>query len=418
MSLVLDGTNGLSDVDGSAATPAIRGTDTNTGIFFPAADTIAFAEGGVESARLDANGNLGLGVTPSAWRTGFSTRAIQVGPVGSLSSLQASTTNNQTYLTSNAFLGTTDWIYQFSDAATQYRQFAGQHNWFIAPSGTAGNAISFTQAMTLDASGNLVLGNTSALGKLDVGLSGTSRRLLVTFDDSLVTVKSANNAANPEVLRFVGEDVRFSTGGTGSGTERARIDSSGNLLVGTTSNPVSDKAVIAGNLGIATGNQINFTPSAGTIEFVNRASGGARTFSWFYQSGGAGSPATLSTSGVWTNASDVRGKENITDIGYGLSTVSALKPRQYDVKSDGSHRVGFVAQELIEHIPEVVHVSMTDKEGSDWYGVDYGSITAVLVKAIQEQQALINAQQAALQTLTARVTALDARLISLEGTQP
>jgi hypothetical protein len=43
MSLILDGTNGLSDVDGSASTPAIRGTDTNTGIFFPAADTIAFA---------------------------------------------------------------------------------------------------------------------------------------------------------------------------------------------------------------------------------------------------------------------------------------------------------------------------------------------------------------------------------------
>jgi hypothetical protein len=54
MSLILDGTNGLSDVDGSAATPAIRGTDANTGIFFPAADTIAFAEGGVEALKASA----------------------------------------------------------------------------------------------------------------------------------------------------------------------------------------------------------------------------------------------------------------------------------------------------------------------------------------------------------------------------
>jgi hypothetical protein len=55
MSLILDGTNGLSDIDGSAATPAIRGTDANTGIFFPAADTIAFSEGGTEVARFNAD---------------------------------------------------------------------------------------------------------------------------------------------------------------------------------------------------------------------------------------------------------------------------------------------------------------------------------------------------------------------------
>jgi hypothetical protein len=58
MSLILDGTNGLSDVDGSAATPAIRGSDANTGIFFPAADTIAFAEGGAEVMRIDSGGLL------------------------------------------------------------------------------------------------------------------------------------------------------------------------------------------------------------------------------------------------------------------------------------------------------------------------------------------------------------------------
>lgn len=67
MSLILSGTNGLSDVDGSAATPAIRGTDANTGIFFPAADTIAFSEGGVEAMRIDSAGNVGIGTaSPNA----------------------------------------------------------------------------------------------------------------------------------------------------------------------------------------------------------------------------------------------------------------------------------------------------------------------------------------------------------------
>ena len=80
MALILDGTNGLSDVDGSAATPAIRGSDANTGIFFPAADTIAFAEGGVESMRLDSNGNVGIGtsspVRPLVLRTGASVSSV------------------------------------------------------------------------------------------------------------------------------------------------------------------------------------------------------------------------------------------------------------------------------------------------------------------------------------------------------
>jgi hypothetical protein len=78
MALILDGTNGLSDVDGSAATPAIRGSDTNTGIFFPAADTIAFAEGGVESMRLDSNGNVGIGTSSPGSRLNVSSGAETV----------------------------------------------------------------------------------------------------------------------------------------------------------------------------------------------------------------------------------------------------------------------------------------------------------------------------------------------------
>jgi hypothetical protein len=61
MTVTINGTTGVAGVDGTAATPAIQGNDTNTGIFFPAADTIAFAEGGAEVARFNSSGNLGLG---------------------------------------------------------------------------------------------------------------------------------------------------------------------------------------------------------------------------------------------------------------------------------------------------------------------------------------------------------------------
>jgi len=66
MSVIISGTDGLSDVDGSAGTPAIRGTDANTGIFFPAADTIAFAEGGAEAMRIDSSGNVGIGTSTNS----------------------------------------------------------------------------------------------------------------------------------------------------------------------------------------------------------------------------------------------------------------------------------------------------------------------------------------------------------------
>jgi hypothetical protein len=69
MTLILSGTDGLSDIDGSAATPAIRGTDANTGIFFPAADTIAFSEGGVEVMRITSAGGVSFGSTGTAYGT-------------------------------------------------------------------------------------------------------------------------------------------------------------------------------------------------------------------------------------------------------------------------------------------------------------------------------------------------------------
>jgi hypothetical protein len=99
MSLILSGSDGLSDVDGTAATPAIRGTDANTGIFFPAADTIAFSEGGVEAARFDASGNLGIGTSsPSSFGqlavAGNSTGNIYQGAFANLNTGSNTTKNS------------------------------------------------------------------------------------------------------------------------------------------------------------------------------------------------------------------------------------------------------------------------------------------------------------------------------------
>jgi hypothetical protein len=63
MTVIISGTEGVSDVDGSAGTPAIRGTDANTGIFFPAADRVGVSTGGTQRVEVDASGNVGIGTT-------------------------------------------------------------------------------------------------------------------------------------------------------------------------------------------------------------------------------------------------------------------------------------------------------------------------------------------------------------------
>jgi hypothetical protein len=155
-----------SHAAGSAAAPTITATgDTNTGIFFPAADTIAFAEGGVEAARLDSAGNMGLGVTPSAW--GSNNRTIDMYGIGSFSSFSNGAGGYELDVGLNAYNSASGWRYKVSSyAVALYQQAAGSHIWYNAAAGTAGNAISFTQALTLNTNGALALqgASTSATG--------------------------------------------------------------------------------------------------------------------------------------------------------------------------------------------------------------------------------------------------------------
>ena len=116
---------------------------------------MAFYTNATKQATLDASGNLGLGVTPSAWGSNY--YAFQLGARASLRGA-----SNLTTLANNYYDNGTNALYIATAAASDYYQSAGSHVWRTAPSGTAGNAITFTQAMTLDASGNLLVGTTTA----------------------------------------------------------------------------------------------------------------------------------------------------------------------------------------------------------------------------------------------------------------
>jgi hypothetical protein len=186
-----------------------------------------------ERMRIDSSGNLGLGVTPSAWGGTF--RTLQLPGGSSISG----TTDPTLQITQNGFYNGTNWIYSTTAPVSNYYQSAGTHVWRTAPSGTAGNAITFTQAMTLDASGLLQIGTTSNTGggRVDALSNATS----------VYTARSASSGAGTTVKAVRSVDSGASNFSNAqydalshawilsNSTQAMTLDSSGNVGIGTSS---------------------------------------------------------------------------------------------------------------------------------------------------------------------------------------
>ena len=154
---------------GGTAIQRLRYTDATGTLTIGSATGTSFPVelGGNTTTRavtIDASSNVGVGVTPSAW--GSNSKALQVGGgSASVSSTGAGSTASR--FAHCAYFDNTNWLYQYTGVGPALYQVTGAnagstHAWYIAPGGTAGNAITFTQAMTLDASGNLLVGLATA----------------------------------------------------------------------------------------------------------------------------------------------------------------------------------------------------------------------------------------------------------------
>ena len=319
--------------------------------------------------------NLGLGVTPSAWYSG--SKAIQIGASTSLSDLGGS----YTLLGQNYKTGTSgNDIYINNGYASLYSQNGGAHRWYTAPSGTAGDAISFTQAMTLDASGRLGIGSTSPSGKLDVvGVNGTFR--VENNGDAIAFTSNAGNFISAK-----GGTSAYLVFETGGAIERARIDSSGNLLVGTTS-------------GSSARVRIKQASDVGSALDVDVASSAYYLTRYSVNSSVVGSVTTSGTTVSFNTSSDYRLKNTIAPMTGALAKVALLKPCTYKWNADGSDGEGFIAHELAEVCPQAVsgEKDAVDAEGKPVYqGIDTSFLVATLTAAIQEQQAIIEQLKARL----------------------
>jgi hypothetical protein len=364
---------------------------------------------------LTSAGNLGLGTAPSAWNSLY--RAVQL-PFGA--SLTGRTDTPETLLASNTYRDSGGFKYFGTGLATSYFQTAGSHIWQTAASGTAGNAISFTQAMTLTAGGDLAIGTTSSNGRLTV----------VSPTQTIVRVKGGagtnqgsayyiENAGNTSTLLAIGDTAAifggvspdtsatiFTGGGVplvfaAAAAERARIDSSGRFLVGTTAAQLdSGSKLIVLN---SSGTVAEFTNSSGTatqavLRSWNSATSGDNLFQTFHTDAGATERGSITYNRgaglvAYNTTSDYRAKDIIGPVVNSGALIDSVPVYMGKMKGATQERPMFIAHET----PAYAHTGEKDAVDEDGNPV-YQQMDA---------SALIPVMWAEIQSLRARVASLE-----------
>ena len=347
---------------GTAAAPAIVPTgDTNTGFFFPAADTIAATTQGTERIRIDSSGNFGIGTSNPTTKL-----AVDGGSAAQYGKFNSNAANGG-YLTFESSgtvhgdIGTAAQIVSGGSASDFGINARGARNLILGTN----NA----ERLRIDSSGNVGIGNTDpSAAKLVVQGAATDTETIrvITGSASGTQQKTgigfafSSTATNPSALisaeEFDASDVRanivFATNNTNTDvapSERMRITSAGEVYIAGT----TDQG--AYNL------QVNGTGVWGA--------------------------------GAYVNGSDSRIKEDIQPIASGLDVVKKLNPVTYRYKqswsSDQSIQSGFIAQELLAALDGQIYASGVVQQGGaeGYYSVAYQNLIAVLTKAIQELKA-------------------------------
>jgi hypothetical protein len=265
-----------------------------------------------------------------------------------------------------------------------------------------------TERMRINSTGVVSIGNTENTGYSDdylvqVGTDGAGSNsfgMLIRANESGTSKLGFADGNDADATGKVWYDhssnyMRFDT----DGSEAMRIDSSGNVLVGTTSTSATSspgiKNLSGGRLFTVA------TYSDNTQESLSMYSTGASAYRFYVGWGGTIYATSTSISAI----SDIRYKENVRDLDDGLSKIMALQPRKFDWKEGKGRDVkndrGWIAQEIETVFPDLVDEWKDEApEGEEPYKSVRPDLIPVLVKAIQEQQAII-------ESLTARITTLE-----------
>ena len=260
-----------------------------------------------------------------------------------------------------------------------------------------------------DSSGNVGIGTTVATGQLNVSKSGGNQINVIDSSGSSPGIRFANSSNT--ALGFIeapsGNGLSFFSGAT----ERMRIDSSGNLLVGKTSTGATAAGVQLYPNGEATSVTTSNTSGTGPLFYLvhsgSTVPNGYR-FVTFRATSSFAEVGTITTNGTSTTSynttSDYRLKENVVEVTDGIDRVKLLKPSRFNFIVDPDKTVdGFLAHEVQDVVPEAITgiKDAVDADGNPEYqGIDQSKLVPLLTAALQEAIAKI-------ETLEARVATLE-----------
>jgi hypothetical protein len=269
-----------------------------------------------------------------------------------------------------------------------------------------------TAAVTIDTSQNVGIGTSSPSGKRLYVLGGGAIIDQVSASGATLTL---NRSSNPGSVAFqyngteTGQIQAINGGGlifyTGSTpTERMRIDSSGNLLVGTTSSAVTTAGILlkpAGNsASVPLVGSTGASSSSGEITMAVYSTTAAQYQFYVAYNGQATGRFTYAT------FSDARLKTNISSIQNGLATITALNPVTFnflpakDQTENSDLKYGFIAQEVQQLLPTLVNEGLDKAEdGTPYLTLQTGDLLPIAIKAIQELKAELDATKAEVQAL-------------------
>ena len=405
---------------GSAALPSIVSTTgtADTGMWFPAADTVAWSTAGTERVRFDSSGNVGVGTSSPSNKLDVS----GTGNVRTSTTSSSSTGISSIYAinSSNAVAGSA--IY--GATASAYGSISAGESSFYSNvpisvmSDNASGVIKFatggsSEKMRIDSSGNVGIGKTPTNKPLEIYSASNPA---IRIQNSTTGTGSTDgfllemNSSDAYLYNYEAGNLFFGT----SNTERMRINSSGQVMVNTTT--ATGNFTVAStsttSVPIATKSPASFTTATYWSDSATAASTG------WYHFYSTSSSATVQNCIIFGNGniqnannsygaiSDIKLKENIVDATPKLEQLNQVRVVNFNLKSSPEQKqLGVIAQELESIFPGMID-EINDRDADNnvletkTKSVKYSVFVPMLIKAMQEQQAII-------ETLTARITALE-----------